>query len=96
MGNWIPGDPTFVSQILKISSAYTPPIPEGFVSPMLWGVEDEVVKRFESAGVPKENISFSKETFTFLADYSPSEFLNNFRNFVVKNVVVVIHNILFL
>ena len=25
MGNWIPGDPTFVSQVLKISSAFTPP-----------------------------------------------------------------------
>ncbi|MEO6069088.1 MAG: methyltransferase domain-containing protein [Chitinophagaceae bacterium] len=81
MGNWIPGDPTFVAQILKISSAYTPPPPEGFVSPMLWGVEDEVIRRFESAGVPKENISFSRETFTFIADYSPSEFLNNFRNY---------------
>lgn len=38
MGNWIPGDPTLVAQILKISSAYTPAPPEGFVSPMLWGV----------------------------------------------------------
>ena len=34
MGNWIPGDPTLVAQILKISSAYTPPPPEGFTSPM--------------------------------------------------------------
>ena len=33
MGNWIPGDPTLVAQILKISSAYSPPPPEGFVSP---------------------------------------------------------------
>ncbi len=24
MGNWIPGDPTFVSQVLRISSAFTP------------------------------------------------------------------------
>src|SRR5438477_8600669 len=37
MGNWIPNDPTFVSQLLRISSAFTPP-PEGFVSPMTWGV----------------------------------------------------------
>jgi ubiquinone/menaquinone biosynthesis C-methylase UbiE len=81
MGNWIPGDPTLVAQILKISSAYTPPLPEGFVSPMLWGVEDEVVKRFASAGIPKENISFTKETFTFTANYSPSEFLSNFRKY---------------
>ena len=58
MGNWIPGDPTLVAQILKISSAYTPAPPEGFVSPMLWGVEEEVIKRFETAGIPKENIRF--------------------------------------
>ena len=25
MGNWIPNDPTFVAQVLKISSAFTPP-----------------------------------------------------------------------
>src|SRR6478672_6373492 len=41
MGNWIPNDPTLVAQILKISSAYTPPPPEGFVSPMTWGVESD-------------------------------------------------------
>jgi ubiquinone/menaquinone biosynthesis C-methylase UbiE len=29
MGNWIPNDPTLVAQILKISSAYSPPPPEG-------------------------------------------------------------------
>jgi len=81
MGNWIPGDPTFVARILKISSAYTPPPPEGFISPMLWGVESNVVERFENAGISKENISFSKETFVFNAPYSPSVFLDNFRNY---------------
>lgn len=81
MGNWIPGDPTLVAQILKISSAYTPPPPEGFISPMLWGVEKEVTERFEKAGIAKENISFVKDTFTFRAPYSPSEFVNNFKNF---------------
>src|SRR5690242_3081002 len=55
MGNWIPGDPTLVAQILKISSAYSPPPPEGFVSPMTWGVEADVIERFEAAGVPAEN-----------------------------------------
>ena len=65
MGNWIPGDPTLVAQILKISSSYTPPPPEGFISPMLWGVEDNVTERFGSAGVAKENITFIKDTFTF-------------------------------
>ncbi|MGB8191894.1 MAG: methyltransferase domain-containing protein [Chitinophagaceae bacterium] len=81
MGNWIPGDPTLVAQILKISSAYTPPPPEGFISPMLWGVESNVTERFEAAGIPKENISFSKETFTFEGPFSPAEFVSRFKNF---------------
>ncbi len=81
MGNWIPGDPTLVAQILKISSAYTPPPPEGFISPMLWGVENHVIERFVNAGVAKENISFIKDTFTFNASYSPSELVNTFKNY---------------
>jgi len=81
MGNWIPGDPTLVAQILKISSSYTPAPPEGFVSPMLWGVESNVVERFEKAGVPRENISCVKDTYTFNAPFSPKEFLNQFKNF---------------
>jgi ubiquinone/menaquinone biosynthesis C-methylase UbiE len=79
MGNWIPGDPTLVAQILKISSAYTPPPPEGFVSPMLWGVEDHVTERFVSAGIKKENISFTRDQFTFNASYPPSAFVNQFK-----------------
>ena len=81
MGNWIPGDPTLVAQILKISSAYTPPPPEGFISPMLWGIEENVIDRFGKAGIPKENISFTKDTFTFNALYSPSEFVSTFRDY---------------
>jgi len=81
MGNWIPGDPTFVAQVLKISSAYTPPPPEGFISPMLWGVENNVIERFVNAGISKENISFIRDTFTFNAPYSPSEFIHLFKNF---------------
>ncbi len=81
MGNWIPGDPTLVAQILKISSSYTPPPPEGFVSPMLWGVENNIIERFEAAGIPKENISFSRETFVFNAPFSPSDFVKRFKNF---------------
>ena len=81
MGNWIPGDPTLVAQILKISSAYTPAPPEGFISPMLWGMESNVIERFGGAGIPKENISFSRETFTFNAPYSPSELVDNFKNY---------------
>ena len=79
MGNWIPGDPTLVAQILKISSAYTPPPPEGFISPMLWGVESHVTERFMNAGIAKENILFEKDTFNFRAPFSPTEFLNRFR-----------------
>jgi len=81
MGNWIPEDPTLVAQILKISSAYTPPPPEGFISPMLWGVENHVIERFEKAGVAKENISFIKDTFTFNASYTPTELVNTFKNY---------------
>jgi ubiquinone/menaquinone biosynthesis C-methylase UbiE len=79
MGNWIPGDPTLVAQILKISSAYTSPPPEGFVSPMLWGVEDHVIERFTAAGIPRENISFIKDTFTFNAVGTPAEFVDAFK-----------------
>lgn len=79
MGNWIPGDPTLVAQILKISSAYTPVPPEGFVSPMMWGVEDHVTERFVSAGIKKENISFDKDKFTFNSSCSPSTFVNEFK-----------------
>jgi ubiquinone/menaquinone biosynthesis C-methylase UbiE len=50
MGNWIPNDPTLVAQILKISSAYSPPPPEGFVSPMTWGIESNVIERFCGGG----------------------------------------------
>ncbi|MBL0745230.1 class I SAM-dependent methyltransferase [Chryseolinea lacunae] len=81
MGNWIPGDPTLVAQILKISSAYTPPPPDGFISPMLWGVETNVVERFASAGVPKENISCTRDTYTFNAPFSPSQFVDRFKNY---------------
>jgi ubiquinone/menaquinone biosynthesis C-methylase UbiE len=81
MGNWIPGDPTLVAQILKISAAYTPAPPEGFVSPMLWGVESSVTERFVKAGVPAENISFVKDTWLFNAPYSPSVLVENFRNY---------------
>ena len=81
MGNWIPGDPTLVAQILKISSAYTPAPPEGFVSPMLWGVEKDVTERFGKAGVAAENISFLKDLYTFNAPYSPSQLVENFKNY---------------
>jgi SAM-dependent methyltransferase len=81
MGNWIPNDPTLVAQILKISSAYSPPPPDGFVSPMTWGIEGNVVERFSTAGISRENISFTQETYAFEFPGSPSEFVATFRNF---------------
>jgi ubiquinone/menaquinone biosynthesis C-methylase UbiE len=81
MGNWIPGDPTLVAQILKISSAYTPPPPEGFVSPMLWGIESHVVDRFVGAGVSKENISITNDTFNFNTPFPPSQLVERFKNY---------------
>jgi ubiquinone/menaquinone biosynthesis C-methylase UbiE len=81
MGNWIPNDPTLVAQILKISSNYTPPPPEGFVSPMTWGIESNVIERFAGAGVPAENISFDRDTFTFNFPGNPSAFVDEFRKY---------------
>jgi ubiquinone/menaquinone biosynthesis C-methylase UbiE len=82
MGNWIPNDPTFVAQLLKISSSFTPPPPEGFVSPMTWGVDTHITERFGQAGVPKEKISMQKDTYHFIsADKSPTEFIDLFRRF---------------
>lgn len=81
MGNWIPGDPTLVAQILRISSSYTPPPPEGFVSPMLWGKEDVVKDRFMAAGISENNIVFERKDFVFQADFSTEEFLKRFKNY---------------
>ena len=82
MGNWIPNDPTFVSQILKISSAYTPPPPEGFISPMTWGLGAHIVERFGQAGVPAEKISMIKDTFRFISpEKSPAQVIDLFRRF---------------
>ena len=81
MGNWIPNDPTLVAQVLKISAAYSPPPPEGFVSPMTWGVESNVIERFAAAEVPKESVSFLKDTYTFNFPGSPSEFVAAFRRY---------------
>jgi ubiquinone/menaquinone biosynthesis C-methylase UbiE len=79
MGNWIPYDPTLVAQILKISSSYSPPPPEGFISPMTWGVEDNVIERFGEASVSAERISFARETYTFEYPSAPTELLAVFR-----------------
>jgi SAM-dependent methyltransferase len=81
MGNWIPDDPTLVAQILKVSSAFTPPPPEGFISPMKWGVETDVIDRFGAAGIPEDRISFQRDSFTFVHPGAPSAFLDDFRDF---------------
>ncbi|CAN5353628.1 class I SAM-dependent methyltransferase [soil metagenome] len=81
MGNWIPGDPTLVAQVLRISAAYTPPPPEGFVSPMTWGVQANVLERFGAAGVPADRITCEPMTFTFHRPGSTADFLDTFRNF---------------
>ena len=81
MGNWIPGDPTLVAQILKISSAYSPPPPADFISPMTWGVEDSVIERFTAAGVPEDGISFQRDTYRFNYPGEPSELVAAFRTY---------------
>lgn len=81
MGNWIPGDPTLIAQVLKTSAAYTPPPPEGFISPVTWGVEENVIQRFEGAGIPKSKISFERDTYFFNYPGSPSELLSVFRTY---------------
>ena len=81
MGNWIPNDPTLVAQILRISSAYSPPPPEGFISPMMWGVEANVIERFSRVGIPAGKISFERDTYTFNAPVSPAAYVADFRNY---------------
>ena len=81
MGNWFPGDPTLVAQVLKICAGYMPPPPAGFVSPVTWGVEANVVERFTAAGIAREDIRCTRETYTFQSNRSPAEFLHDFRTY---------------
>src|SRR3954468_24230174 len=81
MGNWIPNDPTLVAQILKISAAYSPPPPEGFISPMTWGVGDTVIERFAAAGVPADRISLERDSYRFDYSGTPSQLLELFREY---------------
>ena len=81
MGNWIPNDPTFVAQLLRVSMAYSPPPPEGFVSPMTWGIEENVLERFGAAGIPAENITCERTMFLFETPRTPSEYLADFRDY---------------
>ena len=81
MGNWIPNDPTLVAQILKVSAAFTPPPPAGFVSPMTWGIEADVLERFAAAGISAGNVAFSRDTFTFRYPGAPAAYVEEFRNY---------------
>jgi SAM-dependent methyltransferase len=81
MGNWIPNDPTLVAQVLKISAAYSPPPPEGFVSPMTWGGESHVLERFGAAGVPRDHVACVRDTYTFNYPRPPAELVAAFRNY---------------
>jgi SAM-dependent methyltransferase len=81
MGNWIAGDPTFVAQLLRISGTYSPPPPEGFISPVTWGVEDTVLERFGAAGIPPDRIACERDTYLFTFNGTPSEYLDDFRRY---------------
>jgi SAM-dependent methyltransferase len=81
MGNWIPNDPTLVAQLLKTSSAYAPAPPPGFISPMTWGIESNVIERFSDAGVAAEKVSFARDTYTFNFPGAPTEFVGEFRRY---------------
>jgi SAM-dependent methyltransferase len=81
MGNWIPNDPTLVAQILRISSSYSPPPPAGFISPMTWGIESNVIERFVAAGVAAERVSFAKDTYVFNTAEPPAAFVADFRRY---------------
>jgi SAM-dependent methyltransferase len=81
MGNWIPGDPTLVAQILKVSANFTPAPPQGFISPMTWGDEAQVTQRFEAAGISTGDISFERATWRFRQAGTPAKLLATFRRF---------------
>lgn len=81
MGNWIPGDPTVIAQLLKISASYSPPPPEGFISPVSWGVEANVIERFGQAGIAKDKIACERDTYVFQFAGSPVEFVDVFRRY---------------
>ena len=48
---------------------------------MTRGVESHVIERFTDAGVSKEKITFSRETFTFNYPSAPAALLDEFRKY---------------
>jgi SAM-dependent methyltransferase len=82
MGNWIPNDPgSFASELLRESMAFMPPPPEGFVSPMLWGVESNVLERFGKAGIPKDRVQMKKDVYLFDAPIDAERFVDVFHRY---------------
>jgi len=83
MGNWIPNDPeSYVSQLLKISTVYSPPPPEGFVSPMTWGVDSHIVERFGKAGIPAGSITMTRDTYLFTkTGVTPEQYVDLFARY---------------
>ena len=83
MGNWIPNDPdSFVSQLLKVSAAYSPPPPEGFVSPMTWGVDTHITERFGKAGIPAGSITMTRDIYQFSKPgVSPEQYVELFARY---------------
>jgi SAM-dependent methyltransferase len=79
MGNWIPGDPTLIAEVLRTSAVYTPPPPEGFVSPLAWGQERDVRERFEAAGVLPDDIQCERATYVFRHPAPPRDLFKTFR-----------------
>jgi hypothetical protein len=49
---------------------------------MTWGVESHIVERFGQAGVPKERITMTKDTYSFVSpDKNPAEVIGLFRTY---------------
>ena len=76
-----PNKPTMVAQILRICSAYTPPPPEGFISPMAWGVESQVTERFGATNKTKKNNQNKQDTKTFNFPDAPAGLVDLFRKY---------------
>lgn len=81
MGNWIPGDATLVAQVLRISAAYTPPPPEGFVSPVSWGMGANARNRFTAAGIQPDAITCEPTVWMFHHPGPPADLLDLFRRY---------------
>ena len=48
---------------------------------MTWGIEDDVIERFASAGIAQNKVSFTRDTYTFNFPGTPSEFVDAFRRY---------------